>query len=433
MRNILYIYLVIVIFSLVLGCSDDEVGCPTISFRRPYYILSPTEDLNVEVRLSEATLNNLTVGFTVGGTGKEGEDYIISAKEFMIPAGQDSAIISLSPMNTINEGREVSLYLQEVEGYDFGMYRQTMIPIEQQEPFTTSFFSSDYNLYEESEIAIKLFIGTSEYTRPSYDITVPFDIDPASTAELGVHYEIVGGEKQFLYKKDDLMGRVRLRFLKKEAGKDKIVLRLVEDDRFLISTSNNKANINIDGPIDFENLVGTWRFSGFSSESHVRKMATMFGDTEGLQKLPQGDISDVLVFTTESGKNIIRTNQLVSDLKNYFIDEAEVSVLDIVENQLYELDEWSLHRSVLQTELSKVNLNFSDKNMKESEAEVDFRLLNEGNTLEIRIVQYEPVDFLQEVYSYYSDPNYSGDVNFDKNLPMKGNYTLSFQFSRERN
>ena len=430
MQKLLNIVLVITSLCSLIGCSDDEVNSPTVSFRRPYYILSTTGDLSVEVRLSEPTSRDLVVNFTLGGTGEEGVDYTLSASEFLIPAGQDSSIITLSPMNTINEGREVSLYLQEVEGYDFGMYRQTMIPIEQQEPFTTSFLSTGYNLYEECEIGVELFIGSSKYTNPSYDIVIPFEIDPASTAELGVHYEIDGGNKQFIYEKDDMMGRARLRFLKKEKGKDKIVLRLLESDRFLISTTNNRAYIYIDGPISFDDLVGSWRFSSFSSESHVREMATMFGDMEGLTNLPLGNTSDVLVFAREDGKNIIRTSQLVSDLKNYFMEGAEVIEQGIVEDQLYELDEWGLLRSVLKTEFSKVNLNFSDSSIKESKAEVNFRLLDEGSTLEIRVVQYEPVDFLQKVYSYYSDPHYSGDINFNKELPMKGNYTLSFQFSR---
>lgn len=430
MQKILKMILVIIVLHGVAGCSDDEVNSPTVSFRRPYYILSTTGDLEVEVRLSEPTSRDLSIGFTVGGTGEEGVDYEISSREFLIPAGQESSTITLSPINTINEGREVSLYLQELEGYDFGWYRQTMIPIEQQDPFTTSFLSTEYNLYEECEIGVKLFIGSSEYTSPSYNISIPFEIDPSSTAELGVHYEIVGENKQFIYEKDDMMGRARLRFLRKEDGKDKIVLRLLESDRFLISTSNNRAYVYIDGPIGFDDLVGSWRFSSFSSESHVRRTATMFGDTGGLDNLPEGSVSDILVFVREGGKNIVKTDQLVSDLQNYFLDGAEVVEGDIVENQLYELDEWGLSRSVLQTEFSKVNLNFSGSSMKESRAEVDFRLLDEGNTLEVRVVQYEPVDFLQEVYSYYSDPHYSGDVNFNKELPMKGDYTLSFQFSR---
>lgn len=118
---------------------------------------------------------------------------------------------------------------------------------------------------------------------------------------------------------------------------------------------------------------------------------------------------------------------------NYFCDGAEVTVRDIVNEQIYlpsEMNEWGLHRSVLRTDFSKVNLNFSPDYQNYAPAEVDFRILEDGDILEVRIVQYIPLDFLQETYDYVSDPFYTGDRNFDKNIPMKGNYTLSYKFSR---
>ena len=110
-----------------------------------------------------------------------------------------------------------------------------------------------------------------------------------------------------------------------------------------------------------------------------------------------------------------------------------LNLRDIVNEQIYlpsEMNEWGLHRSVLRTDFSKVNLNFSPDYQNYAPAEVDFRILEDGDILEVRIVQYIPLDFLQETYDYVSDPFYTGDRNFDKNIPMKGNYTLSYRFSR---
>lgn len=78
----------------------------------------------------------------------------------------------------MTEGREIHLTLQEVTGYVPGIYRQTMIPIETKSPFTSSFLSTEYNLYTEMEVAALLHIGGREYTSPSYDISIPFRIDP---------------------------------------------------------------------------------------------------------------------------------------------------------------------------------------------------------------------------------------------------------------
>ena len=436
MRKILFILIVISCWVGMAGCSDDDNKGPDVSFRRPYYILPASESLNVEIRLSEPAPADITVPFTVAGTGEEGIDYSLSAHEFVVQAGLDSAIITITPVTNMTEGREIHLTLQEVAGYVPGIYRQTMIPIETKSPFTSSFLSTEYNLYTEMEVAALLHIGGSEYTSPSYDISIPFEIDPASTAVLGTHYEIEGGEKRFIYQKDDYMARVKLKFLKKEEGKNKVVLRLVETDNFMISLSNNRAYITINGPVNFDDLVGSWKFKEFSSKDYVTSTASMAGDTEGVKNLPECVATDILVFENTGGKNVIRTNKLTGDLVNYFCDGAEVVVRDIVNEQIYlpsEMNEWGLHRSVLRTDFSKVNLNFSPDNQNYASAEVDFRILEDGDILEVRIVQYIPMDFLQETYDYVSDPFYTGDRNFDKNIPMKGNYTLSYRFSRMEN
>lgn len=433
MRKIVVIWMLVVSFAGFIGCSDDDAKGPDISFRRAYYVLPAMEALNVEVRLSEPATEDLTVAFDVTGTGEEGGDYAISAHEFIVKAGLDTAVVVITPLNNMVEGREICLALRRVEGYGLGVYKQTVIPIEKKSAFTTSFFPTEYNLYREMEVAARLDIGSKEYTTPSYDITIPFEIDPSSTAVLGTHFEIEGGTQQFLYQKDDYMARVKLKFLKKEEGKDKIVLRLVETDNYMISTTNNRAYVTINGPIGFEDLVGSWKFEEFSSMEYVKSTATMAGDTEGVKHLPENSSSDVLVFETSGGKNLIRTGQLTGDLKNYLCDGAEITVGEIVNEQIYlptEMREWKLLRSVLRTNFSKVNLSFSPTNQNYSPAEVDFRILGDGDILELRIVQYIPTDFLQETYTYYSDPFYSGDVNFDKNYPMKGKFTLSFKFTK---
>lgn len=92
------------------------------------------------------------------------------------------------------------------------------------------------------------------------------------------------------------MARVKLKFLKKEEGKDKVILRLVETDNFMISLSNNRAYITINGPVGFDDLVGSWKFKEFSSKDYVTSTASMAGDTEGVKNLPECVASDILVF-----------------------------------------------------------------------------------------------------------------------------------------
>ena len=54
-------------------------------------------------------------------------------------------------------------------------------------------------------------------------------------------------------------------------------------------------------------------------------------------------------------------------------------------------------------ELSNVNVTFSDNQTDIRPARVGFRVLDNGKTLEVHIVDFEPVDFLQDTYADWGD------------------------------
>ena len=147
--------------------------------------------MEVEIRLSEPVDQELVIPFSVGGSAVENDEYVLSAHEFIVSAGQDSAVISITPQNNFSSERQISLTLDIPEGYGAGIYKQTIIPMERRTALTVEFVATEYDLYEEGVVGVKLKSGSSEY-RPSYDAYIPFEIDPSSTAELGVHYEFVG-------------------------------------------------------------------------------------------------------------------------------------------------------------------------------------------------------------------------------------------------
>ncbi|HJA15571.1 MAG TPA: hypothetical protein H9796_10915 [Candidatus Butyricimonas faecavium] len=415
------------ILAVMSSCTDDKVDIRTVSFMRPYYILPQSQSLEVEIRLSEPVDQELVIPFSVGGSAVENDEYVLSAHEFIVSAGQDSAVISITPQNNFSSERQISLTLDIPEGYGAGIYKQTIIPMERRTALTVEFVATEYDLYEEGVVGVKLKSGSSEY-RPSYDAYIPFEIDPSSTAELGVHYEFVGENEEFFYGRNEYIGTVRLKCLKKEVGKDRIVLRLVENERFLASLDNDRACIMIAGPITFENLKGSWKFKTFLSDN-----AKYYGGlvNEDPEKLPKCDVSDVLVFEERDGKNVVNTRGLIGDLKNYFIDGATVSVDNTGEDHMYyhsgSIDmEEHLDREVIRTTFSEVNLAFSATVQHVDKANVDIRLIGE-NELEVRIVQYEPVDFLVDPYnSRKNDSTWNRD-----GLPMKGQYTLIFRFTRQ--
>ena len=428
MQKLLFLLIMFVGLVALGGCSDDKSNPLTVSFMRPYYILPESEPLDVEIRLSQPAAEGLTVPFTVGGDAVLDDEYILSANEFVVAPGQDSAVITITPQNNFTANHEISLLLDIPEGYGPGLYAQTMIPVEVRSAMTVSFVATEYDLYDEGNVGVRLAVGSSDYENPSYDIHIPFEIDPESTAELGVHYEIVGGAQEFLYSRGAYIGLVRIKRLLREPGKDKIVLRLVENDRFLVGLDNDRAYINIDGPITFDNLVGNWRFKEFLS-TNAAYYGGLVGEPE--DALPVCDPADVLTFERRNGVDVVNTSGLMGDLKDYFVDGATVTLTGTGDDHMYYLStnidtEEHLDREVIRSTFSQVNLAFSPTTTILGQAAVDFRFIG-SDELEVRIVQYEPTDFLVDVYNSRKD-----DSSWNREgLPMKGQYTLIFRFTRQ--
>ena len=95
------------------------------------------------------------------------------------------------------------------------------------------------------------------------------------------------------------------------------------------------------------------------------------------------------------------------------------------EEYLYEMGDNPPFQSVLTMEMSEANVNYSVTSTKIRKAQIGFRLLDGGNTLELRVFDYEPTDFLQKTYQYRSTSS-----AFSKE-PMKRDFTLVFKFVRE--
>ena len=90
-RNInILLILAMVIPIITISCSDDDSSAANLSFSRSIYILPSTGSLEVELRASVAPEIDLIVPVNIEGTAELNEDYEISAKEFIIKAGETS-------------------------------------------------------------------------------------------------------------------------------------------------------------------------------------------------------------------------------------------------------------------------------------------------------------------------------------------------------
>lgn len=82
----------------------------------------------------------------------QGEEYELSANEFVIPAGESTASITVTPKNNFEDGKTIKLELYPVDGYVLGEYNFTLIEVLTKGQLICSFQEENYVLPGEVEI-----------------------------------------------------------------------------------------------------------------------------------------------------------------------------------------------------------------------------------------------------------------------------------------
>lgn len=128
--------------------------------------------------------------------------------------------------------------------------------------------------------------------------------------------------------------------------------------------------------------------------------------------LPENNLpTDILEFVDGGAKLKVHAT---GDMAKYFRD-CDVKFLR--EQQLYLYELAGIGRPPMVTasmlELSQANVNFSGTNEKLRAVQVGFRLLDDKETLEVTVLDYEPTDFLYDTYKSNADYAAEGDFPMD--------------------
>lgn len=389
MRKILFVFSLFLSLSLILACSDDDNSDPKLSFGRPIYILKAAEPLAVELIVSEPVTEEIKVPFMIDGSAVLDEDYTISAKEFVLHPGDWIDTVWVTPKENVIGQREIRLSLQEVPRYRLWNNRWAIIPVETKDIFTCSFSQTTMDLKSEVVVSMKL---------------------------------TVGGGRELIMGIQKATADVTIRFLKKEVGKDKVIIRLVEGGLFEGGT-NTSVTINVNGPTLYEDFVGTWVSPTFISGDFIKGM--VWGHPTDCDNLPVNNLSTDRIVFTAGATNTLNVDGVQGDLAKY-LRNCEVVYIGEEPEQLWDQDAYGIKRDVVTLELSKANVNYSVTNVAERKAIVLVRLLNKGKVLEFRIVDYEPTDFLTGTYYDETHPGWGEP----KEYPMRELYPLVFRFNK---
>ena len=176
MKNIISMICLLLSMCFV-ACHDDdnEEKGPQLAFSELIYTLDAEEPLKVEIRVSEPVSANTSVKFNIRGAAIQGEEYELSADEFVIPAGETTASITVTPKNNFEDGKTIKLELYPIDGYVLGEYNFTLIEVLTKGQLICSFQEENYVLPGEIEIRMDAKdANTGKYFSASTDTKVPF-------------------------------------------------------------------------------------------------------------------------------------------------------------------------------------------------------------------------------------------------------------------
>ena len=414
MKNIISIACLLLSMCFV-ACNDDdsEEKGPQLAFSKLIYTLDAENPLEVEIQVSEPVQANTSVKFNVRGAAVQGEEYELSADEFVIPAGERTASITVTPKNNFEGGKTIKLELSPVEGYVLGEYNFTLIEVLTKGQLICAFAEENYVLPGELEVRMNAKdANTGKYFSASTDTKVPFIVGKHSTAIEHVHYEFVDNpDKMFVIPAKKSYGTIKIKFLKWEEGKTTLFLLVPDGNDRVLPGDVDQTEIYIKGMTTPDRLVGKWAFKEVTSIEYLREN-NWYGGLDEVAHLPKNNLpTDILEFVDGGAKLKVHAT---GDMAKYFRD-CDVKFLR--EQQLYLYELAGIGRPPMVTasmlELSQANVNFSGTNEKLRAVQVGFRLLDDKETLEVTVLDYEPTDFLYDTYKSNADYAAEGDFPMD--------------------
>lgn len=423
MKKVLF-YLLAMCSFVATSCSSDDDGnsveAVELNFNQAHYSLAKGE---VELKLvsDQPATTTVSIPVSFSGTAVEGTDFTAD-RSITLKTGETEAtlIVKRIDENIGEEEKELVVNLGTAPtGFKIGIRNYTAVELLSDKAVIMSFNASTGLLSESTSYGITLETLDGKSYKVLQETKIDIEVDPSSTAIEGTHFEFIGG-KYATIPKNKNNGVVSIKFLKKEEGKDKLVLRLAERDGYAHG-SNATITITINGPYL---LTGNWAFKKVSNKEFYENM---WG--EDTSTFPKGGSSDQIKFDGSSHQGYTFIPKLNDDLKNYFGTEPctvtyEGEAEKIIEEESNRGSQVIAKVAVLK--FPTVNVNFSATHVKNREAVVGFRIIEiDGEQiLECTIDDFEPTDFMTTIYDIFKDSN---EVPVMKSAPLRLHFTRELE------
>lgn len=399
MRKSIYLFTLFLAACFLFSCKkkDNDPSDAKLNFGRSIYVMKASAPLEIELKASVAPSARLIVPAQISGSALLGEDYELSAKEFVFEAGQTSAKITAIPKSNLTPGREMKIDLPAVSGYTGGDKKQTIVVIEPKEKIMYTFTRASGSLLGKMNVTVELKgeISGSDF-KASKDIEVPFTVLAKSTAIPGKNFSIEGNVKSIIIKAGERRGSIVLDFVALGAdGPKKAYLELAAptlESELYYPGSFNTFSCNIT-QLKFQDLLGKWKPVGITNEDVFPQI---FDESDYINSLPvKNDLSDYIEFTETGNTNKIIPH-LKGSLKNFFSGTEHSVVFDHIERDFEDFSTFTTY-DIPYFIVNEVNTLFSATKTKTGHVFIGLEKLDEDNML-IYFHEYIPTDFFSKFY-----------------------------------
>ena len=390
---------------------EDTVEVPTVSFA--------VQPVNVDgvftLTLMASGYNGtepVTIPVNFSGTAVEGEDYFVSAEEFVIGGLEPVSTITVRAANSDAEGKTVTAALGAPDGFALGNLSSvtfTLVPVQ----LYASFESQVRKGVVSAGVNVQIFDRSGMFYRVGQAMTITLEVDESkSTAVLGTNFEFEGGKSEIVIEQNGLEGTLILNMIEPyDENHNKVVLNIVESDNIHIGTYGS-VEVTFSGS-PWEALDGEWVINELVTEGSWYDMCT------GYNLLPQFNANDKITFDLEAGTF---TPAFESSFKDYFIGEA-----NIAQGEYFDYH-GTFDPALLLVELDNVNRWFSpDEQSDDKVGYVGIQFTTDSETgeelLDFYVLDYESHTFCPE----WNDPSYP---MYDATKPTASMMYLNMTFKR---
>ena len=395
---------------------EDTVEVPTVSFA--------VQPVNVDgvftLTLMASGYNGtepVTIPVNFSGTAVEGEDYFVSAEEFVIGGLEPVSTITVRAANSDAEGKTVTAALGTPDGFALGNLSSvtfTLVPVQ----LYASFESQVRKGVVSAGVNVQIFDRSGMFYRVGQAMTITLEVDESkSTAVLGTNFEFEGGKSEIVIEQNGLEGTLILNMIEPyDENHNKVVLNIVESDNIHIGTYGS-VEVTFSGS-PWEALDGEWVINELVTDREYFE-GQYYDMCSKYDLLPQFNANDKITFDLETGTF---TPAFESSFKDYFIGESSVKQGDYYDAY------GTIDPAVLLVELDNVNRFFSPAETSEDKvAYIGARFITDSETgdelLDFYVLDYESHTFCPE----WLDPMY-GMYMPDK--PTAGMVYLEMTFKR---